>query len=97
MIGYYWLAHHRFFVAARGGRRSASCMLNLVYLAAIAFMPFPTALVGIYGDDEPIAVVLYARHARRRQPPRSGDVRGTRSSAGLLRARMRDDVLPRLA
>ncbi len=33
--------------------------INLLYLATIAFMPFPTALVGQYGGQE-IAVVLYA-------------------------------------
>ena len=46
VIGYYWLAHHRFF--AHGWARSTTrfMQLNLVYLAAIAFMPFPTALVG---------------------------------------------------
>jgi uncharacterized membrane protein len=34
--------------------------INLVYLAAIAFVPFPTALVGIYGDEEAVVIVLYA-------------------------------------
>jgi uncharacterized membrane protein len=34
--------------------------INLVYLAAIAFMPFPTALVGTYGDSEAVVIVLYA-------------------------------------
>ena len=49
-------------------------MLNLVYLAAIAFMPFPTALVGKYENFSDHRHPLRA-HARRRQPPRSGDVR----------------------
>ena len=58
MIGYYWLAHHRFFsqlVAVEQG----IIMLNLVYLAAIAFTPFPTALVGKY-EQFSITVILYA-------------------------------------
>ena len=58
VIGYYWLAHHRFFsqlVAVEQGL----IMLNLVYLAAIAFMPFPTALVGKY-ENFSITVILYA-------------------------------------
>jgi TMEM175 potassium channel family protein len=58
VIGYYWLAHHRFFsqiVAVEQG----IIMLNLVYLAAIAFTPFPTALVGKY-EQFSITVILYA-------------------------------------
>jgi uncharacterized membrane protein len=58
VIGYYWLAHHRFFsqlVAVEQGM----IMLNLVYLAAIAFVPFPTALVGKY-EQFAITVILYA-------------------------------------
>jgi hypothetical protein len=31
-----------------------------VYLAAIAFVPFPTALVGIYGSEQAVVIVLYA-------------------------------------
>jgi TMEM175 potassium channel family protein len=59
VIGLYWLAHHRFFtkLVAVDVR---FMKLNLVYLAAIAFMPFPTALVGLYGDQEPVVVILYA-------------------------------------
>ena len=59
VIGFYWLAHHRFFskLAAVDVR---FMKINLVYLAAIAFMPFPTALVGLYGSDEAVVIVLYA-------------------------------------
>jgi len=58
VIGFYWLGHHSFFATLqRVDRRFME--LNLLFLAAIAFMPFPTALVGSYGDEE-IAVVLYA-------------------------------------
>lgn len=58
VIGNYWLGHHRFY--ARLGAVSTRLMtINLVYLAAIAFMPFPTALVGTY-SDEPISIVVYA-------------------------------------
>src|SRR5262249_33874922 len=58
-IGLYWLSHHRFFtkLAAVDVR---FMKLNLVYLAAIAFMPFPTALVGTYGDSQSVVIVLYA-------------------------------------
>jgi uncharacterized membrane protein len=59
VIALYWLAHHRFFakLVAVDGR---FMRLNLIYLAGIAFMPFPTALVGLYGSDEAIVIVLYA-------------------------------------
>ena len=58
VIGYYWLAHHRMFSQLRGVD-SRLMMINLVYLATIAFMPFPSALVGQY-EDEPITVIIYA-------------------------------------
>jgi uncharacterized membrane protein len=58
VIGFYWLSHHRFFaLLQRVDRRFME--LNLLFLAAIAFMPFPTALVGSYGN-ETSPVVLYA-------------------------------------
>jgi TMEM175 potassium channel family protein len=59
VIGLYWLSHHRFFskLVAVDVR---FMKLNLVYLVAIAFMPFPTALVGTYGDSEAVVIVLYA-------------------------------------
>ncbi|MFA5883636.1 MAG: TMEM175 family protein [Acidimicrobiia bacterium] len=58
VIGNYWLGHHRFFSRLRAV--SARLMtLNLVYLAAIAFVPFPTALAGKY-TEEPVSIVMYA-------------------------------------
>jgi uncharacterized membrane protein len=58
VVGFYWLGHHQFFsTLERVDRRFME--INLLYLATIAFMPFPTALVGQYGGQE-IAVVLYA-------------------------------------
>jgi uncharacterized membrane protein len=58
VVGYYWLAHHRFFAQLRS-LNTPLIVLNLVYLAAIAFVPFPTALVGKY-EDEPVSVIMYA-------------------------------------
>jgi uncharacterized membrane protein len=58
VIGNYWLSHHRFFAHLKAV--SPRLMLwNLVYLAVIAFMPYPTALTGIY-EDQPISVVMFA-------------------------------------
>jgi uncharacterized membrane protein len=58
VIGYYWLAHHRF-VAQLVTIDTGFMVLNLAYLAAIAFTPFPTALVGVY-NGHAVSVVLYA-------------------------------------
>jgi uncharacterized membrane protein len=58
VIGFYWLSHHRFF-SQLAALEQGIIMLNLLYLAAIAFMPFPTALVGKY-EDFSITVIIYA-------------------------------------
>jgi uncharacterized membrane protein len=58
VIGRYWAAHHRFFsLLARvdGGLIG----INLVYLAFVAFLPFPTALLGTYFEN-PLSVAIYA-------------------------------------
>ena len=58
VIGRYWMAHHTFFSPlARMDRRLIA--LNLLYLAFIAFLPFPTALLGEYFAN-PSSVVIYA-------------------------------------
>jgi uncharacterized membrane protein len=57
-IGLYWLAHWRKYRhIERVDDRLAA--LNLVLLGCIAFVPFPTALIGQHGDQWP-SVVLYA-------------------------------------
>ena len=57
-IGLYWMAHWRKFrVIERVDDRLA--VINLVLLGVIAFVPFPTGLIGEHGD-QPVVVVLYA-------------------------------------
>lgn len=57
-IGLYWLAHwRRFRLIARVD--AVLVGLNLVLLGLIAFIPFPTAVIGEHGGLVP-AVVLYA-------------------------------------
>jgi uncharacterized membrane protein len=53
-----WLRHHAFFrgLARIDGRIA---VLNLLYLALVAFLPYPTRLVGEYGDQA-VAVTTYA-------------------------------------
>jgi uncharacterized membrane protein len=58
VIGRYWLAHHDF-VALLGAVDRSLIGINLVYLGFIAFLPFPTALLGIYFEN-PLSVVVYA-------------------------------------
>jgi uncharacterized membrane protein len=89
VIGRYWVAHHAFFSLLKA-MDTGLIGINLVYLAFIAFLPFPTALLGTYFEN-PLAVTIYAvsvaivsglevvlfRHAHRR---------------GLMRRRMPDEV-----
>lgn len=89
VIGRYWLAHHQFFSMLRA-IDSRLITINLIYLGFIAFLPFPTDLLGTYFDNA-VSVATYAatvaavsglevlmfRHARH---------------AGLLRSAVPDDV-----
>ena len=89
VIGRYWVAHHDFFARLAAVDRGL-IGLNLVYLMFIAFLPFPTGLLGNYFEN-PLSVAVYAvavalvsgmevvlfAHARR---------------AGLLGREMPDDV-----
>lgn len=56
-----WVRHHTFFRELRrvDGRIT---VLNLVYLGFVAFLPYPTRVLGLYGDQA-IAVTLYAATA----------------------------------
>ena len=47
LLGRYWMAHHAFFSVLRSvDARLIS--LNLVYLAVVAFMPFPVSLISAF-------------------------------------------------
>ncbi len=58
VVAMMWVAHHQFFrsLARIDG---AITGLNLAYLGFITFLPFPTSLLGDYGD-RPGIVILYA-------------------------------------
>jgi uncharacterized membrane protein len=58
VIGRYWLAHHQS-VSLLREIDNGFISLNLIYLAFIAFLPFPTALLGEYFEN-PLSVVIYA-------------------------------------
>jgi uncharacterized membrane protein len=54
----YWMAHHSVFSAIRGYDRGL-IWLNSLFLMCVAFLPFPAALLGEYGDQQ-IVVAIYA-------------------------------------
>lgn len=58
VIGRYWLAHHQFF-SMLNAIDSRLVKINLVYLGFIAFLPFPTDLLGTYFDNA-VSVATYA-------------------------------------
>ena len=58
VLAFLWVRHHSFF-RNLGRIDSRIAGLNLVYLALIAFLPYPTRLLGEYGT-QPISVVSYA-------------------------------------
>jgi uncharacterized membrane protein len=58
VIGTYWMAYHGTFRYLEGYDRMLM-WLNLLFLLSISFVPFPTALLGEYGEQR-FAVVSYA-------------------------------------
>ncbi len=58
LLGRYWMAHHAFFASLRAFDRHLMG-LNLVYLAFVAVLPFPSALVGEY-EGNPMSVIVFA-------------------------------------
>ena len=57
-IGTFWLIHHSIFRNIRSYDRSLLC-LNFLFLMFVALVPFPTSLLGEYGDHR-LPVAVYA-------------------------------------
>lgn len=57
VIGMYWMAHHRMFRSIIRYDRHL-LFLNLLLLLCIAFVPFPTAILGEYSGS--VATIFYA-------------------------------------
>lgn len=57
VLSFYWLSNHRF-VRHLKAIDPVYAGLNMIYLALIAFLPLPTALLDRY-SHQPITVVLY--------------------------------------
>ena len=58
VIGLYWIGHHQTFRYVRSYDRTL-LWLNLLFLLSISFIPFPTGLLGEYGELR-FAVIFYA-------------------------------------
>ncbi|MGH8982273.1 MAG: TMEM175 family protein [Acidimicrobiia bacterium] len=58
VLAFYWVAHHRLFGRVQRADHRL-IYLNLVFVAFIALLPFPSELLQHYGDTE-AAVVLFA-------------------------------------
>ena len=61
-IGLAWLQHHAVFEHIRRVDRTI-LLLNLLFLAAIAFLPYPTSLLGDYiqdTDNASVAALVYS-------------------------------------
>lgn len=61
VLAVYWQAHHRVF---RPIRRYDGVLLwlNFFFLMAVAFLPFPTSLIGEYAGER-VSVAIYAANA----------------------------------
>lgn len=57
-ISAFWLIHHSIFRSISGYDRIL-LYLNFLFLMVVAFMPFPTSLLGEYGDHQ-LPVAIYA-------------------------------------
>ncbi|MDQ6918518.1 MAG: TMEM175 family protein [Candidatus Dormibacteraeota bacterium] len=57
VVGVYWVAHWNVIHELHSGDRNFA-WINIGFLACVAFIPFPAALVGAYGAERS-AVILY--------------------------------------
>ena len=57
VIARFWMTHHRLSIWLRHVD-STFVALNLVFLASVVFLPFPTEVLGVYGNTR-TAVVFY--------------------------------------
>lgn len=63
----YWMAHHSVFSVIRGYDRKL-IWLNSLFLMCVAFLPFPTALLGEYGNHQLVVAIYAASLAVTRMP-----------------------------
>jgi len=61
VVAIYWQAHHRIFSAIKDYDKGL-VWLNFLFLMSVSFLPFPTSLLGEYGEQQ-LSVVMYAANA----------------------------------
>jgi uncharacterized membrane protein len=61
VLAIYWQAHHRVFRPIRTYDKIL-LWLNFLFLMTVAFLPFPTSLLGEYSEEQ-LSVVIYAANA----------------------------------
>jgi uncharacterized membrane protein len=61
VLAIYWQAHNRVFRPIRTYDKTL-LWLNFLFLMTVAFLPFPTSLVGEYSEEQ-VSVVIYAANA----------------------------------
>jgi len=76
VIARFWLAHHRLFRFVRAAD-TRLITLNLLLLGFVAFLPYPTGIMGRYGQTT-TAVVFYA---------------ATMAATGIMSAALWDDAV----
>lgn len=59
VIGGFWLAHHRLTRRVRRTSRGYN-LCSIGFMLTLVSLNFPTAALARYGDNDPLAVVLYA-------------------------------------
>jgi len=58
LVGIYWVAHHNTFHYIKRSDRNL-LWLSILLLMCIVFLPFPTALLGQYPEQQ-ISIIIYA-------------------------------------
>ena len=61
VLAIYWQVHHRVFKPITG-YDGTLVWLNFLFLMVVAFLPFPTSLLGEYGEEQ-VSVAIYAANA----------------------------------
>jgi uncharacterized membrane protein len=56
-IGIYWITHHNLFNFIKRTNKTMM-MLNLIFLMALCFLPYPTRLISMYNDQK-VTTLLY--------------------------------------
>lgn len=90
VIGAFWVTHHRFMRRLQAFD-TGLMWRNLLYLAFLVLIPFFSQLIGEYGDEASLAVILYAANLALIAAA-SIMMISHGLAAGLIQERYRDDA-----